>query len=214
VLAVDADNVQTCGARRYQAQTERHGTRKDTTDNTSATTEGQLIHATHLVTEKSLNELLTAIHHNGRESTETSKDRNHTKNTISVPWLLCGLHTCGDLGSSSLRLFTEGDARALVNVGCCYNLLTEEESNSITIKTNYDKSGFPLSHWLRSSMSSAKDGTLIGLTGRHLACQAPSRWLSQVDTVKTAFERNYYRALLQVSIQSLLSICFKVFILL
>ncbi|KAI8058590.1 methyltransferase domain-containing protein [Syncephalis plumigaleata] len=177
VLAVDADNVQTCGARRYQAQTERHG-------------KGQLIHATHLVTEKSLDKLLAAIHHNDDESTGTTSKKSSnddTQDVASLSWLLCGLHTCGDLGASSLRLFTEGDAHALVNVGCCYNLLSEVEQDrscSITDDTTTDaKPGFPLSHWLISSMSRAENGAYLGLTGRHLACQAPSRWSSQVDTL-------------------------------
>ena len=47
-------------------------------------------------------------------------------------WLVCdtalivGLHTCGDLGPSSLRLFRQSTAKALVSVGCCYHWLTED----------------------------------------------------------------------------------------
>lgn len=42
------------------------------------------------------------------------------------PCLLVGLHTCGDLAATSARIAAEVDAvRGLVNVGCCYNLLSE-----------------------------------------------------------------------------------------
>ncbi|RKP26842.1 methyltransferase domain-containing protein, partial [Syncephalis pseudoplumigaleata] len=125
VLAMDADNVQTCGAQRYQAQAERHGIHSNTADASddaiASTARGRLIHATHLVTERSLNELLQAIH---KEDSDHWRGEGDASEGSAQPWLLCGLHTCGDLGASSLRLFVESDARILVNVGCCYNLLT------------------------------------------------------------------------------------------
>lgn len=41
---------------------------------------------------------------------------------------LVGLHTCGDLCSTALRLFSEvHSARALCVVGCCYHHITEED---------------------------------------------------------------------------------------
>ena len=41
--------------------------------------------------------------------------------------LLTGLHTCGDLASSILRLFTRNDnVQAVCNVGCCYHHIEEE----------------------------------------------------------------------------------------
>ena len=41
--------------------------------------------------------------------------------------LLTGLHTCGDLASSMLRIFCVNDSiKALCNVGCCYHLIEEE----------------------------------------------------------------------------------------
>lgn len=39
--------------------------------------------------------------------------------------VLTGLHTCGDLHASLLRIFIESSARALVSVGCCYHRRTE-----------------------------------------------------------------------------------------
>ena len=40
--------------------------------------------------------------------------------------LLTGLHTCGDLASSTLELFVaNSDVKSVCSVGCCYHLLTE-----------------------------------------------------------------------------------------
>ena len=40
---------------------------------------------------------------------------------------MVGLHTCGDLASSTLRMFVgRQELRAICSVGCCYNLLSEE----------------------------------------------------------------------------------------
>jgi hypothetical protein len=38
----------------------------------------------------------------------------------------------------------------------------------------------------------------MGLTIRHLACQAPSRWSIQQESSIKAFEHHFFRALLQV----------------
>ena len=54
--------------------------------------------------------------------------------------VLCGLHTCGDLGPILLRTFLASEARAVVSVGCCYASLTDSGSEC----------GFPLSHYLRA----------------------------------------------------------------
>ena len=41
--------------------------------------------------------------------------------------MLTGLHTCGDLASTMLKLFvSNSDVKCLCSVGCCYHLLTEE----------------------------------------------------------------------------------------
>lgn len=40
---------------------------------------------------------------------------------------MVGLHTCGDLAPSTLRLFTaKSEIKAVCSVGCCYHLLSEE----------------------------------------------------------------------------------------
>ncbi len=47
-----------------------------------------------------------------------------------IPFCLIGLHTCGDLGSTALRFFTDvSSANALCMVGCCYHHITEREAS-------------------------------------------------------------------------------------
>eukprot|EP00941_MAST-03F_sp_MAST-3F-sp1_P006453 g6453.t1 len=47
--------------------------------------------------------------------------------------ILVGLHACGDLSSTLLRLYKEGGSQCagLVSVGCCYHRLTEDEKLSL-----------------------------------------------------------------------------------
>lgn len=42
-------------------------------------------------------------------------------------FMLAGLHTCGNLGASIMRLFaSNSDLGILCNIGCCYHLLEED----------------------------------------------------------------------------------------
>lgn len=87
---------------------------------------------------------------------------------------LVGLHTCGDLASSSLKLFTTNDnIRTICNVGCCYHL---SETGSI-------------SQYLICK------GFSIGKTARMVAAQSVDRVLNNKELPpKTIF----YRALLEI----------------
>lgn len=41
--------------------------------------------------------------------------------------VMVGLHTCGDLAPSTLRMFeAKQELQAVCSVGCCYHLLSEE----------------------------------------------------------------------------------------
>ncbi|XP_008444281.2 uncharacterized protein LOC103487650 isoform X8 [Cucumis melo] len=75
--------------------------------------------------------------------------------------VLAGLHACGDLSVIMLRTFVEcKEVKAVINIGCCYNLLTEYGSNNKGIQN-----GFPMSFGVKSSSLS------LGKSGRDLACQ-------------------------------------------
>ncbi|CAH0625255.1 unnamed protein product [Chrysodeixis includens] len=74
--------------------------------------------------------------------------------------LLTGLHTCGNLGPDSLRIFTTQPSTAAVfNVPCCYHLLTETiDVNTFDVfqrdhgcGTVESSQGFPMSEYLRGT---------------------------------------------------------------
>lgn len=68
---------------------------------------------------------------------------------------LSGLHTCGDLGPTSLKMFVNNKiAKAIVNVGCCYHLskeqfLTHPFWNGVDLPFDEDEFGFPMSKFLK-----------------------------------------------------------------
>ncbi|RLN30283.1 protein RRNAD1 isoform X2 [Panicum miliaceum] len=70
----------------------------------------------------------------------------------SPPLILAGLHACGDLSVNMLRVFVSCEqVKALVSVGCCYNLLSEdsyEDTNTCP--------GFPMSKAAKLSELSAE----------------------------------------------------------
>ena len=80
-----------------------------------------------------------------------------------------GLHTCGDLASTSLRAMAASHgAGFLCNVGCCYHLLTERFYSHPSLSQQASKgreSGFPLS----SNLIARK--AWLGRSARMLAAQ-------------------------------------------
>lgn len=77
---------------------------------------------------------------------------------------LVGLHTCGDLSSTALRIFSkQSHFNFLCTVGCCYHLLTDS-----LLETNPDH-GFPMSQFLTEKQYS------LGKNARMLASQSFER---------------------------------------
>ena len=78
-------------------------------------------------------------------------------------WLVTGLHTCGDLATSTLRIFARSEASALITLGCCYNHISPDD--------------FPLSDMARK----ARRETHFSFTRDHgmLATQTPQRWIEK-----------------------------------
>lgn len=111
--------------------------------------------------------------------------------------ILVGLHTCGDLAPTTLRLFHESPTvKAMINVGCCYNLMTEttiehdhqskdkslEPSSSQPCAKDDEKcdskhyvGGYPLSAIAKEKMPR------LTRTARVLACQSVCKRQSQVE---------------------------------
>ncbi|XP_038073426.1 methyltransferase-like protein 25 isoform X2 [Patiria miniata] len=121
-----------------------------------------------------------------------SRNSEEAEQENEVPFMLIGLHTCGDLAPSTLRLFVHNDtARVLLNVGCCYQKLSEEfETGGWHVpETKPEACGFPMSHFLRSK------GIKVTRPARMLASMAADRIAtSQVVPAMGLF----YRSVLQV----------------
>eukprot|EP00057_Strongylocentrotus_purpuratus_P017002 XP_011671476.1 PREDICTED: methyltransferase-like protein 25 [Strongylocentrotus purpuratus] len=141
-----------------------------------------------------------------RNNDGTAADRIASEKTVDVkglfyravlqPFMMVGLHTCGDLAPSMLRIFQSNPSmHCLCNVGCCYHHVTEEfakkdewdrEHSGIKMGSSF---GFPMSDYLREKK------VALGRGARMTACMAADRIASEktVD-VKGLF----YRAVLQV----------------
>ncbi|KAI9254277.1 methyltransferase domain-containing protein [Sporodiniella umbellata] len=155
VLAVDGSDVQTCGAKRFDERIMKGLKASDL----------QLFHVNERVTPENASSLLS-----------------RWRGAQDERWLLCGLHTCGDLASMILRLFVSSpEMTSLVNVGCCYHFLSEQTAQA----------GFPMSETLQ------KTGLVIGHTSRMLSSQVPERWVERAEDTAVALEHHFFRALLQ-----------------
>ncbi|KAG1661809.1 Methyltransferase-like protein 25 [Nymphon striatum] len=113
----------------------------------------------------------------------------YDNNTVS---LLTGLHACGNLTSTALKLFSGTNIQSLCVVGCCYHHIEEKFCESPFDNVNledYLNPGFPLSRPLINLEYA------IGRNARMLACQSIDRIAcGQITPSKKLF----YRALLQV----------------
>ncbi|XP_071832700.1 probable methyltransferase-like protein 25 isoform X2 [Apostichopus japonicus] len=110
------------------------------------------------------------------------------------PFLLVGLHTCGDLGATLTQLFVDcPSAVAMCLVPCCYHFVTEEfepkESRFWKAPSELNQWGFPMSQYLRGKEVN------IGRDARMLACMAQERMA--VDG-KIPIRALFFRAVLQV----------------
>uniref|UniRef100_T1GLK3 Methyltransferase domain-containing protein n=1 Tax=Megaselia scalaris TaxID=36166 RepID=T1GLK3_MEGSC len=110
---------------------------------------------------------------------------------------MTGLHTCGNLASTCLKVFqNQDDFKVLCNVGCCYHLINEEFSqdeffgNKVLRNLNKDF-GFPLSGYLKGQKIQ------LGRNARMLAAQSVHRTLDKKELPDKSL---FYRALLEVLI--------------
>lgn len=98
---------------------------------------------------------------------------------------LVGLHTCGDLAPSSLRIYHSNQhVKTLCNVGCCYHLLTEKNDQGLNV-------GFPMSNYLQNQ------NIILGRNARMISAQSLERMIHDKEAPS---EILFYRALLQVLI--------------
>ncbi|KAI9287924.1 methyltransferase domain-containing protein [Umbelopsis sp. AD052] len=188
VLGVDADEIQTCGAKFFQGKAEKSikgkkiralvATEEDPTEAIAKEKERQshLNHVTQMITLENIPTLLA-------DWTDTS--RWNYREVPAKSWMICGLHTCGDLAPTIIRLFQGSpEIGGMISVGCCYHWLTEEKDAQGTYH-------FPMSTTLIDR------GYKLGPTLRMLACQAPGRWETQREATVKSFKHNFYRTMLQ-----------------
>ncbi|XP_056434576.1 LOW QUALITY PROTEIN: methyltransferase-like protein 25 [Gadus chalcogrammus] len=103
--------------------------------------------------------------------------------------VLVGLHTCGDLAPSTLRMFAaKRELASVCSVGCCYHLLTEEFGPPAP-PPDGGVFGFPMSAYLR------EQSWFCGRNARMSACLA----LERVTVGKgIQMESLFFRAVLHV----------------
>ncbi|XP_035533855.1 methyltransferase-like protein 25 [Morone saxatilis] len=103
--------------------------------------------------------------------------------------VVVGLHTCGDLAPSTLRMFVaKAELAAVCSVGCCYHLLSEE-FDPAGQECLRSVCGFPLSQYLRDQ------SWFCGRNARMSACLALER-VSLGQGIQ--MESLFYRAVLHV----------------
>jgi hypothetical protein len=111
---------------------------------------------------------------------------------LGQQWIVCGLHTCGDLASTMIKGIVKSkksSINGLVSIGCCYQLLTEHNSDGTSQHDRISPVGFPLSESVNPYH--------LGLHSRMVGCSASQRWVSDSEQVKESLRRLYYRSVLQ-----------------
>ncbi|KAI3673932.1 hypothetical protein L6452_40063 [Arctium lappa] len=117
-----------------------------------------------------------------QQGTGIDKHCHNQSSSTNDSLLLTGLHACGDLSVTMLRTFLESEqVKAVVSIGCCYNLLSEDED------------GFPISRGVKST------GLRLTRNSRDLACQSADRWRAlEKDGGVHNFELHAFRAAFQM----------------
>ncbi|XP_037044557.1 methyltransferase-like protein 25 [Bradysia coprophila] len=116
---------------------------------------------------------------------------------------LTGLHTCGDLASTCLKIFCESNQiSAICNIGCCYHLTTQRFND--THQFNYSPAldhhrpllgyGFPLSRYLIEKQIG------FDVTSRQVSTISVHRSVNLTDN-DVRYRCLFQRALLEILIQ-------------
>uniref|UniRef100_A0A0D9Y1B2 Methyltransferase domain-containing protein n=1 Tax=Leersia perrieri TaxID=77586 RepID=A0A0D9Y1B2_9ORYZ len=121
-----------------------------------------------------------------------SSPRIEKPNHSIPPLVLAGLHACGDLSVNMLRVFVSCEqVKALISIGCCYNLLSEEcHEDTKTCP------GFPMSKAAKLS------NLVLGKSIRDLGCQSAERWRSLTKEIALQnFDIHAFRAAFQMVLE-------------
>ncbi|XP_067933430.1 methyltransferase-like protein 25B isoform X2 [Watersipora subatra] len=103
---------------------------------------------------------------------------------------LSGLHTCGDLASTMVRVFTKLPcARVVSSIGCCYMKLSTQANGSPT--------GFPLSEYISSLANHRNVCTYEAL---EMGCHSLTQYRQRLLNSESSLRRHVIRATLQMLI--------------
>ncbi|XP_013910877.1 PREDICTED: protein RRNAD1 [Thamnophis sirtalis] len=106
------------------------------------------------------------------------------------PLLLTGLHACGDLSATLLRLFVACPHMVgITSVSCCYMKLSTGKG---------DRPGYPLSDWV-----AALPGHQLSYKAREGACHAMEDYLLRLEHDSPSLKTHCYRARLETLIRAI-----------
>uniref|UniRef100_A0A8C6LVV6 Methyltransferase like 25B n=1 Tax=Nothobranchius furzeri TaxID=105023 RepID=A0A8C6LVV6_NOTFU len=126
---------------------------------------------------------------NPKESWEegVSPDESHLQR--SNDFVLTGLHACGDLSATLLRLFVScPHVRGITSVACCYMKITTKES--------HESFGYPMSSWVRGL-----SGHQLSYKAREGACHALEDYVRRLREESELLRSHCYRAMLETFIR-------------
>jgi len=103
--------------------------------------------------------------------------------------ILSGLHACGDLSSSIIRMFCEHEIDVLALVSCCYHRVTTQE-----ITHTNRAFGFPMSTGVKRMMG--EEGLKLNHDSLVLGCHAEVVERGEEELEKIA-EKHFFRSVLQ-----------------
>ncbi|KAF0979918.1 hypothetical protein FDP41_001071 [Naegleria fowleri] len=115
---------------------------------------------------------------NGHDSGHEQLHHPHNDRRL----VLIGLHTCGSLASSMIKLFLASNkCHAMINIGCCYHKLCEGQS-------------FPLSSSFYQQPTSQFTPIYLSNLGKSMACLNPYIWNSKdLKSCQEQFRLKSYR---------------------
>jgi hypothetical protein len=183
VIAIDGNELQTTGC---QKRVDNIKTMIDTQEksqkiqntNKDATVHAVTAHLSLTITQDEFIDLLKPYLSNKTDSDDRI--------------LLIGLHTCGDLATTLVKLFLKTSAVALVNAGCCYHKLSENPDYLLESCTCSSSSyGYPM-----SALLSTQQNKVPLSTGSYLASNGCPEF-SDLTAAKYMFKMHSYRAALE-----------------
>lgn len=93
--------------------------------------------------------------------------------------ILVGLHTCGDLGATMMKVFRESEEIVgLVSLGCCYMKLSSQDGSSSKehLSPPTEALGYPLSEFVGSLLPRSS----LSYEAREVACHSIDSYSEQL----------------------------------